>query len=110
VVQDFKLHHYLIDVAVQSELASSLVSVFWLHPRLSALVVVLPCLRGQWLPALSLSSGCWVTCSAVVELSGVTTPNVKNRTLRKLDHSIQAVRGRKGLNEPFRRRPEACQV
>jgi hypothetical protein len=41
---------------------------------------------------------------------GVTTPNVKNRTLRNLDHSLQAVNGRRGLNEPLRRRPAACQA
>ncbi len=28
---------------------------------------------------------------------GVTTPNVKNRTLRKLDHSFEAAKGRRGL-------------
>jgi hypothetical protein len=48
--------------------------------------------------------------SHYVFLLGVTTPNVKNRTLRKLDHSFEALKGRRGLNEPFRRRPEACQV
>jgi len=41
---------------------------------------------------------------------GVTTPNVKNRTLRKLDHSFEAAKGRRNLNEPLRRRPAACQV
>jgi hypothetical protein len=30
-------------------------------------------------------------------LSGVTTPNVKNRTLRKSDHSVEAVKGCSGL-------------
>jgi putative alpha-1,2-mannosidase len=57
------------------------------------------------------STGAWLTFAAgETPVVGVTTPNVKNRTLRKLDHSFEAVRGRKGLNEPFRRRPEACQV
>ena len=42
--------------------------------------------------------------------NGVTTPNVKKHTLRNLGHSFEAVKGRKGLNEPFRRRPVACQV
>jgi hypothetical protein len=42
--------------------------------------------------------------------NGVTTLNVKNRTLRNLKHSFGAVKGRRRLNEPSRRRPEACQV
>jgi hypothetical protein len=43
-------------------------------------------------------------------LDGVTTPNVKNRTLRNLGHSFEAAKGRRGLKEPLRRRPAACQV
>ena len=31
----------------------------------------------------------------------VTTPNATNRTLRKLDHSFEAVKGRRGLKEPL---------
>ena len=41
---------------------------------------------------------------------GVTTPNVKNRTLRNFDHSFEAAKGRRGLKTPLRRRPAACQV
>jgi len=41
---------------------------------------------------------------------GVITPNVKNRTLRNLDHSFEAAKGRRGLKAPLRRRPAACQV
>ena len=41
---------------------------------------------------------------------GVTTPNVKNRTLRKLDHSFEAAKGRRGLKAPLLSRPVACQV
>jgi hypothetical protein len=32
----------------------------------------------------------------VASRKGVTTPNVKNRTLRNLDHSFEAVKDRKG--------------
>ena len=41
---------------------------------------------------------------------GVPTPNVKNRTLRNSDHSFETAKGRRGLKEPLRRRPAACQV
>jgi pyruvate/2-oxoglutarate dehydrogenase complex dihydrolipoamide dehydrogenase (E3) component len=41
---------------------------------------------------------------------GVPTPNVKNRTLRNLDHSFETAKGRRGLNEPLRSFPAACQV
>ncbi len=44
------------------------------------------------------------------DLLGVTTPNVKNRTLRNFDHSFEAAKGRRGLKEPLRRRAVACQV
>ena len=47
-------------------------------------------------------------CHASV--TGVTTPNVKNRTLRKSDHSLEAAKGRSGLKAPFLSRPVACQV
>ena len=43
-------------------------------------------------------------------VEGVTTPNVKNRTIRNWDHSFEAAKGRSGLNPPFRSRPAACQV
>ncbi len=43
-------------------------------------------------------------------LIGVTTPNVKIGTLSNFDHSFEAAKGRSGLKEPLRRRPEACQV
>jgi hypothetical protein len=46
----------------------------------------------------------------VLGLTGVPTPNVKNRTLRNLDHSFETAKGRRGLKEPLRRRPAACQV
>jgi hypothetical protein len=44
-----------------------------------------------------------------LQLVGVTTPNVKNSTIR-WDHSFEAAKGRSGLNPPFRSRPAACQV
>src|ERR1700679_80145 len=34
----------------------------------------------------------------------VTTPNVTDRTLRNLDHSFEAAKGRRGLKAPLRRR------
>jgi len=43
-------------------------------------------------------------------LFGVTTPNVKNCTLRNWDRSFEAAKGRRGLKVPVRRRPAACQV
>jgi hypothetical protein len=45
-----------------------------------------------------------------VDNIGVTTPNVKNCTFSNLDYSFEAANGRKGLNEPLRSRPAACQV
>ncbi|MBB5330440.1 hypothetical protein HDF14_004075 [Edaphobacter lichenicola] len=44
------------------------------------------------------------------QLIGVTTPNVKNRTLSNFDHSFETANGRRGLNEPLRSFPAACQV
>jgi DNA invertase Pin-like site-specific DNA recombinase len=46
----------------------------------------------------------------ISNLMGVTTPNVKNRTLSNLDHSFETANGRRGLNEPLRSFPAACQV
>jgi PadR family transcriptional regulator, regulatory protein PadR len=59
------------------------------------------------LKALNEETERWRQMAGVI---GATTPNVKNRTLRNLDHSFEAAKGRRGLKAPLRRRPAACQV
>jgi hypothetical protein len=40
------------------------------------------------------------------DIEGVPTPNVKNRTLRNRDHSFEAAKGRRGLEEGSRQNPD----